>query len=867
MTILFLLISILLLSSAGEAITKECVQLRSGLLIDLPTAQEINPGAFASYIFRVENYSSQKVSLKVVSASNSDLLILGGINELELVPGAVEYLAVSLMTPTSATAGTEFPLTITFTSEGETKEATILTKIKALHHLELITPEKVTGQAGEVAKVQALLTNKGSVTEEVFCSVSFETWESRCQTPQLSLAPGESQTTEIHCQIPHPSPIGAAQYLYLTVDSGQERIERRIMVLVSHTTEPDEIRYLTIPLETHFNLGLSAPHKGKNLTWQSGLQMAGSLTPNIKLHLYLAGERTTENLFLPSAAYLGVTGKNQLVKIGDFDANWEGLITAPSSRAVFYLQNKSPFLFRLWLGSQESAFATPSWYGWSLGLSDSIKLNYLHPNSVNALFTDSFDLTIQPGAEHLWPDSELFLRGGIGFGASDPLGRGEISFLKTESTWSFTGSIKTGNEFYVEEAKYGRHFTEALFSSEWQINNNLALKPGFKIRWRHDLDPKSDATKSPCAVEYWNKLLWGQNYLYFKHSGRPDTVQEVETGLTKNLPGKKVSANIQWNPNHSLILQGKSIEKLSLYDSVESYFSYKQLKAGDDYLIQPGFGVKWSFRLNHRLESNGALHILSPLTPGVCYSMIENNWGYQYSPFSSFHIGGKFLWGLDTTQVQLGVYLQHHGALPITVPWGSLQGRIFYDRNLNGRYDQGEQGISGVEILVDGKKTAVTDENGLFSFTRLKVGAHQVSINPKTQFFSQAEEEVVIEPNILTLLDLAVLPPLDIKGLIFVDNVNRSVLSSQRRVLPGVSLILYNVETNQKIAETISEDDGAFFFREISPGRYRLEAQAETLPTDCLTPAPLEVQIAPGAQTISFPLSAVEKEIEFTFME
>lgn len=865
-TVLSFFALVFLSSFSAKAGTKEIIQLRSGLLIDLPAAQEVNPGAFASYVFRVENYSAQKVSLKMVSASTGDLLILEDANELELAPGAVEYLAISLMTPTGASAGTEFPLVITFSSEGESKETTIFTRIKTLHHLELITPEKVHAQAGEVAKAQALVINRGSVTEEISCSVSSETWESYCQTPQFSLAPGESETIVIHCDIPHASPLGAAQYLHLTVDSGPERIERRIMALVAQTAEPDETKYLTIPLETRFNLGLSAPHREGGPVWQSGLQVSGDLAPHLKLHLYLSGEKTTENLFLPSAAYLGVAGKNRLVRIGDFDANWDGLIAAPSSRAVFYLQNNSPLLFKLWIGSKVSTFATPSWYGCSLGLSDPIKLNYLHPNSAGALFTDAFDLSFQSGANSLWPDSEFILRGGIGFGAADLLGRGEISFRKTLPALNITGSIRTGNEFYAEKAKHGRHFTEALLSSEWQINNDLALRPGLKIRWRHDLDQENDALTNPKTVECWNKFLWGQNYLYLKYSSRLDTIQEVETGLTKNLSGKKVSANIQWNPNQSLILQGKSIEKLSAYDSVEGYFSFKQLKVEDDYLIQPGFGVKWNFRLNRRWESNGAMNLLFPLSPGVCYSMIENNWGYQYSPFSSLYIGGKFLWGLDTTQVQLGVYLQSHGMLPISVPWGSLQGRIFYDRNLNGRYDQGEQGISGIEILVDGQKTTITDKNGLFSFARLKAGAHQISIEPKTQHMSLDTKEVVIEPNILSRLELPILPPLDLKGLIFIDNT-QTLLSPKRRVLPGVSLILYDEETNEKIAEAISEDDGAFFFRGIFPGRYRLEAQAETLPADCEKPAPLMVQVAPGAQTISFPLSAVEKEIEFTFIE
>ncbi len=67
-------------------------------------------------------------------------------------------------------------------------------------------------------------------------------------------------------------------------------------------------------------------------------------------------------------------------------------------------------------------------------------------------------------------------------------------------------------------------------------------------------------------------------------------------------------------------------------------------------------------------------------------------------------------------------------------PVGAAEGRVYYDRNANGQYDQGSDiPIPGVTVTIQSDpKTTVTDENGYYRFDNMEPGAHIVWIDPQT---------------------------------------------------------------------------------------------------------------------------------------
>ena len=59
---------------------------------------------------------------------------------------------------------------------------------------------------------------------------------------------------------------------------------------------------------------------------------------------------------------------------------------------------------------------------------------------------------------------------------------------------------------------------------------------------------------------------------------------------------------------------------------------------------------------------------------------------------------------------------------------GNVTGRVFYDNNRDGLPQIGEDGVRGVEVVLDGRYRTSTDSDGRFSFPMVGVGRHQLSL-------------------------------------------------------------------------------------------------------------------------------------------
>lgn len=59
-------------------------------------------------------------------------------------------------------------------------------------------------------------------------------------------------------------------------------------------------------------------------------------------------------------------------------------------------------------------------------------------------------------------------------------------------------------------------------------------------------------------------------------------------------------------------------------------------------------------------------------------------------------------------------------------------GRVFEDRNSNGKFDEGERAASGVRIYLNNGNSVVTDENGQYNFPSVNSGSVVLSLDPIT---------------------------------------------------------------------------------------------------------------------------------------
>lgn len=82
------------------------------------------------------------------------------------------------------------------------------------------------------------------------------------------------------------------------------------------------------------------------------------------------------------------------------------------------------------------------------------------------------------------------------------------------------------------------------------------------------------------------------------------------------------------------------------------------------------------------------------------------------------------------TAIALGLAVTHPAVHAASSDKGTIEGRVFEDKDGDGIRDAGEKGLEGVKVKLAGKlkRTAETDKNGKFSFEDLADGNYDVSV-------------------------------------------------------------------------------------------------------------------------------------------
>lgn len=98
----------------------------------------------------------------------------------------------------------------------------------------------------------------------------------------------------------------------------------------------------------------------------------------------------------------------------------------------------------------------------------------------------------------------------------------------------------------------------------------------------------------------------------------------------------------------------------------------------------------------------------------VSYKNQENFTSSIMASDTNFFLSLTYLFGVGNQPVSRMIYEKS----------SSLEGLVFLDKNLNGKRDDGEPGLSGikVEVAKQGQSTAITDSNGKFEFESFSQG-------------------------------------------------------------------------------------------------------------------------------------------------
>jgi SdrD B-like domain/Pilus formation protein N terminal region len=177
---------------------------------------------------------------------------------------------------------------------------------------------------------------------------------------------------------------------------------------------------------------------------------------------------------------------------------------------------------------------------------------------------------------------------------------------------------------------------------------------------------------------------------------------------------------------------------------------------------------------------------------------------------------------------------------------GRIRGRVFMDHNADGLQNAGEQGLAGVKIQLDGRKTSTTDAQGYFNFEALEPGDFEIALLTNdlgiTLRASTATlHRVSLSPRQTADLAFGLTNAGEVAGRIF----NDLLLTGQHdsKDAPGLKDVLLKLYVpddapaeNRRSFTRITDHNGQYEFRGLPPGQYILDVDPNTVPANFRLP-------------------------------
>lgn len=180
---------------------------------------------------------------------------------------------------------------------------------------------------------------------------------------------------------------------------------------------------------------------------------------------------------------------------------------------------------------------------------------------------------------------------------------------------------------------------------------------------------------------------------------------------------------------------------------------------------------------------------------------------------------------------------------------GSLEGAVYRSALMNGRRDDGEEGLADIRIQMENSDLGLSYEtatraDGQYSFPHLRPGSYTLRMTlPDGLCFAYDESSPVAaqvnaaaESDILigiddqqTGRDIAAAAPAALRGTVYFDRENNGDQDAGDNGAPGVTLSFTSTDTTLSYT-VLTDEDGLFSLDALVPGSYLLRA---TLDADC----------------------------------
>ncbi|MHB1349491.1 MAG: SdrD B-like domain-containing protein [Desulfobulbaceae bacterium] len=171
---------------------------------------------------------------------------------------------------------------------------------------------------------------------------------------------------------------------------------------------------------------------------------------------------------------------------------------------------------------------------------------------------------------------------------------------------------------------------------------------------------------------------------------------------------------------------------------------------------------------------------------------------------------------------------------------GSISGLVWHDLNGNGNPDENEQGVQDIRVFIDSDNSAsytagepyqLTDENGLYTFSRVKPGTNTVSV--ETDSLPTGYAVITPDPITVNLAPRQVLTDVNF-GIQVKPGIVTGTIWDQTDNAPITGALLYlDVDNNGQLSlgepNDVTDTDGTYQIVNIASGIYTLRVHDNTL--------------------------------------
>ncbi len=231
------------------------------------------------------------------------------------------------------------------------------------------------------------------------------------------------------------------------------------------------------------------------------------------------------------------------------------------------------------------------------------------------------------------------------------------------------------------------------------------------------------------------------------------------------------------------------------------------------------------------------------LAPGS-YSLRElQPGGYYFEVAFPGSIGGTAADNHDIDQIPLALATNAQQYNFFVVPPASIAGYAYYDKNDDGKFDSGDNGIAGVTVQLTNAAgqptgtTAVTDANGYYQFAGLMPGTYGVSEVPPSGYLPGATNvgsaggtaigQAIVGANLGPTINavnynFGELLPASLTGKVMISNTPDC---AGQWTLPGVAGVTVNLidASGNIVATTTTDANGDYTFNNLLPGTYTVQ--------------------------------------------